>query len=185
VKIKMRQLEIAKDGMGWVAGVLCALTLAPFLAAQAEPAASSGSALRELRTAPIYPNTSVPSSTSPLREITDPHSGARWFLFRDQDHPGAPGRLVREGSPTDQTVAPANPEPAATARQVVVRAGDRLDVEEHTARFNAWFEASALGSASAGSTLNVRLKLSGKIVRALVTAPGSATMLAPEAAVHP
>jgi hypothetical protein len=164
-----------------------ALMSALFLPAQTAHPSGAGASPLEMRTTLGFADSDAAPRPSALREIDDPHSGARWFLFRDRNHPGGPGRLVLIGDtlPPGRSFTPANPEPAAAERRIVVRAGDRLVVEEHTARFNAWFEASALGSASAGSTLNARLKLSGKIVRVLVTSLGSATLLAPVAEVRP
>ena len=68
--------------------------------------------------------------------------------------------------------------------QIVVRAGDRLIVEEHTARVDAALEARALASAVAGAALVVRLTLGGKVVRVVALGPGRAAFQ-PETAVRP
>jgi hypothetical protein len=116
--------------------------------------------------------TSTPTQT--VREIDDPHSGARWVLARDPNHPAGPGRLVlAEGlrsraSEHDPEVVPSRP---------IIRAGDRLIVEENTAVAEARLEAVALGPAVIGSTFDVRLKIGGGVVRALAIAPGRAAFL--------
>jgi hypothetical protein len=99
-----------------------------------------------------------------IRQIDDPYTGDRWLLTRDRTHPAGPGRLVRIAA---TSAAPAPPEP-----QPVIRLGDRLVLEESTARVQARFEAIALGPALAGSPLRVRMVLGGKVVRAVALAPG-------------
>jgi hypothetical protein len=115
-----------------------------------------------------------------VREIDDPHTGARWLLLRDSDHPGGPGRLVlvsetRTGAlPAEQTGMAALSD--LTPLKPVVRAGDRVIVEESSPVVEARLEAVALGPAVVGSAFNVRLKIGGKIVRALALAPGRAAL---------
>jgi flagella basal body P-ring formation protein FlgA len=60
----------------------------------------------------------------------------------------------------------------------VIRAGDRLVVEENTAVIEARLEAVALGPAALGSSFDVRLKLGGKVARAVALAPGRAAFQA-------
>jgi len=112
-----------------------------------------------------------------LREIDDPHSGMRWLLLRDSGHPGGPGLLIpasavksesRHRSPTSA------PDPVPL--HPVIRAGDLLIVEEHTALADACLEAVALGPAVLGSALPVRLKIGGKVVQAMALAPGRAAL---------
>jgi hypothetical protein len=108
-----------------------------------------------------------------VREIDDPHTGARWLLMRDPSHPSGPGRLVLAGvfrnrlRPIEPGVEPPRP---------VICAGDRLVVEENTAVVEARLEAVALGPAVIGSLLDVRLKIGGKVVRAVALAPGRAAL---------
>jgi hypothetical protein len=103
-----------------------------------------------------------------LREIDDPHNGDRWLLTRNADNPAGPGMLVRVSgarlgpqraglSEDSQAAAPALP---------VIRAGDRLIVEEDT----------AMNPAAAGSVLNVRLAIGGRVMRAVALAPGRAAL---------
>jgi hypothetical protein len=104
-----------------------------------------------------------------VREIDDPHTGARWLLMRDPSHPAGPGRLVLAGGFRNH-LRPGDPgvEPSRT----VIRAGDRLVVEENTPVVEARLEAVALGPAVLGSPLEVRLKIGGKVVRAVALGPG-------------
>ncbi len=106
-----------------------------------------------------------------VREIDDPHNGDRWLLIRDSRHPGGPGllRLVtyagassRQGNPELNTPAP------------IIHAGDSVIVEQSTLVMEARLEAIALGPAIAGSTLNLRLVLGGRVVRAVATGRNSA-----------
>jgi hypothetical protein len=120
-----------------------------------------------------------------VREIDDPNTGARWLLLRDRSHPGGPGRLVlanesgNGGEPREPGAAP-NLAVATPA----VRSGDRLVVEESTAMVEARLDAVALGPAAIGSTVQARLAIGGKVVRAVVLAPGRAALQA-DTAVRP
>ena len=110
-----------------------------------------------------------------VREIDDPHTGGRWLLTHDPMHPAGPGRLVlvrgiRSAVPrSDGSVVEPLP---------VIHAGDTLIVEENTAAVEARLEAVALRPAVAGSPLDVRLKIGGKVVRVMALAPGRAVFLA-------
>jgi flagella basal body P-ring formation protein FlgA len=66
----------------------------------------------------------------------------------------------------------------------VIRAGDRLIVEENTAVVEARLEAVALGAAAPGSTFNVRLRIGGRVLRAVALGPGRAA-LAPVNGIEP
>jgi hypothetical protein len=121
-----------------------------------------------------------------MREIDDPQTGTRWLLTRNAVHPEGPGRLAtasmridsdpihvgREGKVQGVTAAEVPP-------RLVIRAGDRLIVEENTATIEARLEAVALGGAAAGSLLQARLKIGGRIVRVIARTPGHA-VLSPE-----
>lgn len=107
-----------------------------------------------------------------VREIDDPHSGARWMLLRDLDHPAGPGRLVLAGGPGASR-------PAGEAPQrPIIRAGDRLIVEENTPVVEARLEAVALEPAVSGSAFEVRLKIGGRTARVVARAPGRAAFQA-------
>lgn len=110
------------------------------------------------------------------REIDDPHSGARWILIPDPDRPGGPGRLVltsQNPAPRPQGTLAGQKKPAPMP---VIRAGDRIQVEEHSAVVDATLEAMALGSAPSGVPLRVRLKVGGGVVRAVAVGPGRAVL---------
>jgi hypothetical protein len=64
----------------------------------------------------------------------------------------------------------------------VLRAGDRLIVEEDTPVVAAHLEATALGLATVGGELDVRLKIGGKVVRAVALGPGRAALKTPRGA---
>ncbi len=145
---------------------ICASLLA-FAAASAAHGQSGGAATR------IFVSSSglEPVAGEIVREIDDPHTGSRWLLMRDLSHPGGPGRLLLAGEFRNH-LRPSQPgvEPPRT----VIRAGDRLVVEENTAVVEARLEAVALGPAVVGSPLDVRLKIGGKVVRAVALGPGRA-----------
>jgi len=106
-----------------------------------------------------------------IREIDDPRNGDRWILTRDLSHPAGPGRLVllasvriltRQAVPEEEALAP------------VIHSGDRVIVEEHTAMVDARLEAVAMGPAVAGSPVNVRLSIGGRVLQAEAIGPGRA-----------
>ena len=116
-----------------------------------------------------------------FREIDDPHSGVRWLLLRDAKNPGGPGRMVRTGSSSlSQSGQEKRKVGTETPLVPVIRPGDKLIVEEHTATVEAHLEGVALGTARAGSPLEVRLRIGGKVVRAVALAPGRAALVPAE-----
>ena len=114
-----------------------------------------------------------------VREIDDPHTGDRWLLVRNDQVPGGPGRLVLVAAhrrPSGGAIwRPAGPTGDAQILPVI-RAGDRLIVEENTARVDAVLEARALNPAASGSALDVRLTIGGNVVRAIALGPGRAAL---------
>jgi hypothetical protein len=126
-----------------------------------------------------------PGADHVVREIDDPHTGARWLLMRDPKRPGGPGRMVlaagmeKEGQEERAGASSAaSEELSRKVRLPVIRAGDRLIVEENTAVVEAWLEAVALGPAPSGSPLNARLTIGGKVVRVVALGPGRAAFAA-------
>lgn len=119
-----------------------------------------------------------------VREIDDPECGDHWLLLRDESDPGGPGRLVLVQALSGGTrlkVAHASAtEVLAVPQKPVIRAGDRLVIEQETPLVSARLEAVALGPAAVGKLVRARLKIGGQVVEARVLAPGRAT-LAPEA----
>jgi len=119
-----------------------------------------------------------------VREIDDPHTGARWLLVRDEQHTGGPGRLVLVGVDWKKTDNASGQGAKEKARlSPVIFAGDRLTVEEHNARLDATLEARALAPAAAGAEFNARLTMGGRVVRAVALGPGHAA-LRPETGVR-
>lgn len=122
-----------------------------------------------------------------IREIDDPHTGERWLLVPNGESPGGPGRLVLAAADQDSFGGAA---PRAAKRTedprlgAVIRAGDRLVVEEHTRLVDAALEARALGPAAVGSSLDARLAMGGRVVRVVALGPGRAA-LQPENGARP
>ena len=108
----------------------------------------------------------VDSSQRILRQVIDPHTGQRWLLVADEENPAGPGRLVMASG----FAAHAGGRNSALA----VHAGDKIVVEEHGAAVDAYLEASALEPAAVGSRFNARLKIGGKVVKAIALGPGRA-----------
>lgn len=123
----------------------------------------------------------VPAEAPAFREIDDPHSGMRWLVVRDAEHPGGPGRVVPLGAGERGDLPLRAPKLRAAklaAAAPVIRAGDRIVVEEHTDVVDAALEAVALGPAVEQGALNVRLKIGGRVVRVVAVAPGRARLAA-------
>ena len=114
-----------------------------------------------------------------VREIDDPHTGERWLLRRNDQVPGGPGRLVLVAAHRS-AAGGATPRAAGMTGDAqilpVIRAGDRLIVEEHTARVDAVLEARAMNPAATGASLDVRLTIGGSVVRAIAVGPGRAAL---------
>jgi len=132
-----------------------------------------------------------------VREIRDPDTGVHWLLVRDARHPGGPGRLVVSadspppegwngaGTARIKDGLPLQPSESGLATyRPLIHAGDRLTVDESTPVVEAHLEAVALSPAALGSAFNARLKIGGRVVRAVAVAPGRAN-LQPGTAVRP
>jgi hypothetical protein len=131
----------------------------------------------------VMVSSSEPAAAQVVREIDDPHTGNRWLLLRDGAHPGGPGRLVLvPKAETKHAETAADGQKSALAEVTpgefhpIIRAGDKLIVEEHTAVIDTYLEAVALGPAVAGAVFGVRLKLGGKMMQAVALGPGRAAM---------
>lgn len=121
-----------------------------------------------------------------IREIEDPSSGDLWLLLRDRSRAGGPGRLVLAGQRTGvQGQRPGEPaHPGFGGARPVIHSGDAVIVEEHTPVVDARLEAIALGAAAKGACFKARLKIGGRVVRAVAVSSGHA-VFAPESEVEP
>jgi hypothetical protein len=126
------------------------------------------------------------TGTNAVRVIQDPHTSLCWLLERDPARSGGPGRMVllgqQERSQSNSiSIAKANTKNFTKINASifpVIRSGDRLILEKNSAIVEARLEAFALGSATAGAELNVRLAIGGRILRARAIAPGLAAFAA-------
>jgi len=120
-----------------------------------------------------------------IREIDDSATGDRWLLVRDAMNPGGPGRMMWIGNGKPDLAGRWEGDPGRRGAQApapmpfrpVIHAGDSLIVEEHTSVVEARLEAVALTPAAVGAELKARLKIGGKVVRAVARAAGKAEML--------
>ena len=167
------------------------LVLAWSLAVEGQTTGALQSSPRVLDTPPQATLVQAPVPDEVIREIDDPHTGARWLLRRDPSHPGGPGRLLlAEGIRNpDRQLNLARKDgtgvkPSFVELRPVLRAGDRIIVEENSPVVESRLEAVALSPAVIGSALNVRLSIGGKVVRAVALGPGRA-MLQPGAEARP
>jgi len=147
---------------GWIGGVLLISSCVLTGSAQSLVLAGTNAARGAQAVA------SVPERI--FREIRDPRTGTHWIVLRSAENPAGPGRAVAApdaGAKEDQ----------AAAATIVIRAGDKVVLEERTPAVEASLEAVALGAATIGSRLDVRLKIGGKVVRAVALAPGRAALV--------
>jgi hypothetical protein len=150
--------------------VVLAMTV-PMTFGQA-PATSTGPRFLISSSAPVSAST-IPDREI-IREIDDPHNGDRWLLVRDDSHPGGPGRLLLVSADSIKRRQAASSGSAAQAP--IIRAGDRVMVEENTSVAEARLEAVALSPAWPGSLFTVRLTIGGSVLRALAAGPGRAVL---------
>ncbi len=137
----------------------------------------------------IEVSSSAPAGSQLVREVDDPATGQRWLLLRNERDPGGPGRMVLAGvevgvDGADGRLARTRSRGDETLALPVIRSGERLVVEEHTAILDAVLEARALKAAARGSTFPVRLTIGGRVVRVVALGPGRAELTA-EAGVEP
>ncbi len=158
--------------------IAAALLMASALAVAAQPSPDPTPAPDRASHAGASPAVSAQPRGEVLKEIDDPCTGDRWLLLRYAADSARPARLILMAEPrpgrgpgaaaeNPQAGRPSSPRP-------VIRAGDALIVEEHTAVADVRLEATALGNAVAGAQLQARLKIGGKVVRVVAVAAGRA-----------
>lgn len=171
--MKMRSVQHGRGRWLWLA---LALLAAPVVHAQANNMPSQGETVARMMSSASRPA----AFPQVVREIDDPHTGVRWLLMRDASHPGGPGRMmpVEEFECKGRLHLRGNWLDLRSADlasfRPIIRVGDHLTIEEHTRIADAYLEAIALGSASVGTSLNVRLTAGGKVVRAVALGPSQA-----------
>jgi hypothetical protein len=189
----------AKDGVGrlrWIALLAAAVALPGYGQAGRPAGAVSSPRLLKIFATPAQGEIAQGKAVQGevVREIDDPHTGQRWLLVRDGQQPGGPGRLLLAGqAPAEQVLSgpvqakTIRREPGGASRQIaaapaelrilpVIRAGDRLVVEEHTPVVDAVLEARALNPAARGSAFEARLSIGGRVVRVVALGPGRAEL---------
>jgi hypothetical protein len=176
----MRKALGANASWGWLALAAVTFAQAPRPAAAPPDARRVSTATAE---AEIVPDQEV------LREIVDPATGDRWLLVRNADQPAGPGRLVFGGQRrvTRGKVSVDGGFPAHSRSIVeppLIRAGDTLIIDEHSAVVDARLEAVALNPAMPGTCFKARLKVGGKVVRVIAVSSGHAAF-APEKDTRP
>jgi len=125
---------------------------------------------------------SVPDkSVQLLRVIHDPSTRTRWLLYRDPSHPAAPAHLIPESEAAEVAGFSGTLSKSIKSPDLVIHAGDRVSVEEHTAVSSMYLEGVALSSAAEGEPLKVRLDLSmgQKQIAVLAVGPGRARIQPP------
>lgn len=106
------------------------------------------------------------------RIIDDTALNIRWVLIPNLEHPAGPAHWVPSGAvppaPAVKEQAKAK-EPAKL--EVLIHSGDAVTVLHETETSRLQLEAKALGTATKGERLRIRLK-TGAVVDAVATAPG-------------
>jgi hypothetical protein len=111
-----------------------------------------------------------------VRILKDPALIAScWLLERDPTHPEGPPRWRQVPSREPGDSIPLNRPVTGIVTDrapAVIRSGDQLTIEEDSKLVEARLQAVALESAGPGEILAVRLRSTGKIIRAVAVAPG-------------
>lgn len=157
-------------GMAKVLGIM-ALSVATLSGASGQMEAGTTSSRGSSFEPPADDLTLAHSSI--FREINDPRNGIRWLLLVNALHPGEPGRLVR--ADTVRNEAPslkAAGQEALPPLQLVIHAGERVILEEHSEVVDGRLDAIALNPAAVGGAVRVRLVVGGRVVRSLAVGVG-------------
>lgn len=161
--------------IGW----LMPLLLMAVCQSPAQAGSTPGSAAQMLVSGSLS-SSSMPASAlssvqgEVLREIDDPHTGDCWLLLRDPAHPAGPGRLVLTG--LGKRSVPVMLPAEARALLPVIRSGERVVLEGHSAVADVRLEASAMGPARIGDSFSARMTIGGRIVKAVALGPGHAVV---------
>jgi hypothetical protein len=155
---------------------IAAMLAMPGSMAFGQAPASTDAGHLEMLSSPSTRSTSTVPAGEIIREIDDPSNGDRWLLVHNANHPAGPGLLLLVSLvhiQTGQAVPGTGAEPVAP----VIRAGDRVIVEENTPVVEARLEAVAMSPALAGHPFNARLSIGGRVIRAVASGPGRAVFL--------
>jgi hypothetical protein len=118
-----------------------------------------------------------------IRAIDDPGTRTEWLLLPDSRHPGGPGQMLRvpmgKGGGRERGIARpvvANGKTVVPPAIPVIFGGDRVVVEDNAGHVEARFEGTAMEPAILGGCFQVRLRFSGRVVRATSLGPGRAKL---------
>lgn len=118
-----------------------------------------------------------------VRVIEDRPQGLQWLLLRNADHPGGPGMLVPQLWEKVDLNAPQSDERSALQTRAnvmrlrpVIRAGERLTIEDDSPMAHLRIEAVAMMPASAEEVFKVSLSVGGATVKAIALGPGRAKL---------
>jgi hypothetical protein len=129
---------------------------------------------------PMAESNQALNGSTALRVVVDPAlNSSCWILKRDPNHPQGPGRWVQ--APIKESSIPFGKGDSIRATGIprmpvhpVIRPGDQLVIGESSDLVEARLQAVALGRAASGEILEVRLRTTGKVLRAVALAPGLA-----------
>jgi hypothetical protein len=112
-----------------------------------------------------------PSGTK--RALVDLSTGSRWVLMANPAHPGGPGLLVPEAEARTRPVV-VETHPADTLP--VIRAGDRVSIDDSSSSLSAHYAAIALAPAALGGVFLARIAAGMAPVRVIALGPGRAEL---------
>ena len=116
-----------------------------------------------------------------VRVIEDPGSHLHWLIEQNIERPDWPARAIQvpdELSRRDYMSCHSDEAEKQGSDQSspVVHAGDALLIVEDSPAFRAYLEGVALNNGESGGSISARLRIGGKVVAAVVTAPGRAVL---------
>lgn len=128
------------------------------------------------------PDLSITQGFRAVRVIEDPASHRRWLIEQNLERPDWPARVIQvpqglscwnDTRRSDQ----AEKRNGLDRSKRVVQAGETLRIVEESPVFRADLEAVALKNGGRGDWISARLRIGGKVVRAIVAAPGRAVLV--------